>query len=153
VTALQVHPYKEHDVKVTFAHVCEFATTNRDGNLSIFNIFRQITATALPLTIPQMAIAWEWAMSYAEVNLKHTFNVELVDQDGNKVITMGGEVIAKPAPGHQPKPGETAYSSQVVNLQRVEFKKPGHYDLNFFVAGQLVHSTTFTVVVAQAKAA
>jgi hypothetical protein len=140
-------------MKAAYGHLCEFASVSADGKLSVFNIFSQITATALPLKIPQMSIAWEWELSYAEVNKKHAVAIELVDQDGNKLFTASGEVMSQPAPGHQPKPGETVRIPQVINLQGAEFKQAGRHDVNFFVAGQLVYTLTFAIVESPKKAA
>lgn len=44
------------NIKLNFAHICENVILDKNGNLSIINIFNQINAVAFPAVHPKMVI-------------------------------------------------------------------------------------------------
>jgi hypothetical protein len=136
-------------MKLNFAHLADYAVRTSDGKLTVVGISSQIVVPSIPCQL-LMYGAFEWGLTYAEVNRQHPLSVEIVDQDGQKIWSMTGHATVQPKQGHQPKPGELIGFGQVVALA-IQFKRDGRHETNFFADNRLVHTLTFDVVLLPPK--
>lgn len=121
-------------MEVSFAHLCDYAAVSQDRKLSVMGIFTAINAPQVPVVHPQMYLAFELELDYAEVGRDFTLEIQIVDEDGHAVwgIKAGGNVQAPTTP----KPGEKTNIGQIFAIQNLKFDKYGPYDVNIFINGR-----------------
>jgi hypothetical protein len=116
------------DIQV--AVLCD-AATDYGGKLNFLGAFDTILATQMPAIHPQCSIALRMTFNKAEEG-PHQVNLSFVDEDGQPVmrsIPISLEVRV---------PDETIFISRnfVVNLQQLEFKRPGLHSIDISLDGR-----------------
>jgi hypothetical protein len=128
-------------VKVTFAHICDYAIIARDGKLSVLGIFQGIATPAVPTVHPSMFLAFEVELNYAEAKQGGALRIEIVDQDGAKIIGVAADIKfdGQAGIGINPRIG------QVIGFQQLLFPRFGPYNVNFFCDDKLSLQQEFQV--------
>lgn len=132
-------------MKITFAHLGDYATVSREGKLSVLGIFANINLPKLPAQHPQMFLAFELEMGYAEAGRGIPLEIHCVDADGNKLFELKGEMQADLPPGVKAKPGERRRIGQIMAIHNLKLTCIGAHEINIFVGGQLATTVPFTV--------
>jgi hypothetical protein len=116
-------------MKVTFAHLCDYATISREGKLSVLGIFGAVNVPVLPKTHPMMYLVFEIEFSTAEFDRDLKFEVKVADADGGPIAAIqgkfriGGKIVA----------GETPKVPQVLPLANLPIAKAGNYQFSIFL--------------------
>lgn len=131
-------------MKITFAHLCDYAMLSREGKLSVMGIFSGIRPGQLPYVHPQAYLAFEIELSYAEVNRPVSVELQCIDADGNKSFQATSQLTFKSKAG-PPKPGDKPKLGQVLGIQNLQFTRACRYDINIFLNGNLSHQIEFEI--------
>ena len=129
-------------MKVTFFHLCDYAILSSDRKLSVMGIWSRINARKLPYVLPQVFLAFEIELNYAELGRPLKIEVKGVDADGKPSFGAEMEMTFGSA---QAKPGDKPRIGQVIKLHGLQFVRDGAYDINVFINGNLVHQEGFEV--------
>lgn len=132
-------------MKVTFAHLCDYALVSADRKLAVIGIFNRIFAQRLPHIHPQIFLAFEIDLDYTEATGSFDVRIECVDADGTAVFKIGSRITV--AAQSTPKPGEPFRAPQVVRLNQVTFGRAGKHDINIFLNNRVEHRIEFEVAV------
>ena len=128
-------------MKVSFVHLCDYATVSKEGKLSAMGIFDRINAPSFPHQHPMLALAFQIEMMPSEVNSRFSITVKMVNADGKPQLEIQGELeLTGTLPG-----GKTAKVPQVNAMTGVTFAKPGMYSFDIFVNGYHAGSAPFEV--------
>ena len=131
-------------MKVTFAHICDYASVSREGKLSTMGIFDRIQVAAVPASHPLFYLAFELEMRLAELGVPFKMGIKLVDADGNKMLETEGEMqIDATIAG-----AEVVRIPQLVAFGGMPLPRLGRYRFDIFVNGDHKHAATFDVAVA-----
>lgn len=124
-------------MRVTFAHLCDYATISREGKLSVLGIFSNINTTSLPMIHPMLFVVFEIEMSAGELNRDIHAVVEAVDEDGKSIAKAEGSfrvaLTGKPTPGERPR------VPQVLPMPGLRFEKEGLFSWSIWL--NKVHQT------------
>jgi hypothetical protein len=134
-------------VDVIFAHLCDTAIVGQDGKLSIIGIFDRIYAVSLPAVHDRLVLAFQIGPSYADIGSTFEVAVHCVDQDGQKVFEVKGNLKTEVAPGRTVRPGEKQRISQIIQVRNLQLQKAGSHDVNILINGEHRHTVSFDVVV------
>lgn len=118
-------------MKVTFAHICDYATISREGKLSVLGIFSTLGALKFPVQHPLMHLVFEVEMSSAELNSDITARIELRKPDGERVT--GGEL--KFRVGGKAPAGEKPRFAQIAPIAGTRFDGAGTYEWTIWLNG------------------
>jgi hypothetical protein len=131
----------EENVRVTFAHICDYAMVAQDGKLSVLGIFGAIAAKSVPVQHPSLFLAFEVELNYAEAKKGGALRIEMVDEDGKPMVQVKAELKYEGLTkiGNNPRIG------QVVGLQQLQFARFGPYNVNFFCNDELNLQMAFEV--------
>jgi hypothetical protein len=129
------------DIQV--AVLCDAATDNA-GKLNILGTFDTIFTNQFPAVHPQCAIALRMSFSKVEEG-SHKVKLSFVDEDGKPVM----QTIDIPIDVAVPE--DTIFISRnfLINIQQLEFKKPGLYSIDIAVDGRQEGSIPLLVKRAQ----
>jgi hypothetical protein len=129
-------------MRVTFAHLCDYATVSKEGKLSVLGIFSTISVSQIPARHAQMFLAFELELEPLELN--HDFNIEIRcrDADGGPVFAIQGTMNLE----GQAKPGQKPRIGQTVQLTNTEFRRPGDYDVTIQISGRVEATVPFSVI-------
>lgn len=127
---------------INYAFLCDYATTSKDGKLSILGIFANINVAGLPGVHPQAFLAFELGLHYTELNEEHQLRIECRDADGNQLFEIDGPLTVEGKAGPRDEPPRV---TQAMRLQMLRFERAGSYDINFNINGEHKRTVTFTV--------
>ena len=136
-------------MKVTFAHLCEYAMMSADRKLSVIGIFSSIRLRSLPGVHPQMFLAFEVEMNSAELGKPFTIVVECTDADGAKIFSTKG---AGTSEGRVPF-GENPRFAQFLAFRNTKFTRSGDHGINIWLNDRLEFQYKFQVIVARPNSA
>lgn len=128
-------------MKVTFAHVCDYASVSRDGKLSVIGIFDRLFTSALPTSHPLMYLAFELEMRPSEVGRPLKLGIVLVDADGGKTFETTADVTF----GVTVPSGEVVRIPQMLAFGGLPILKLGKYAFDIFINGDHKGSASFEV--------
>jgi len=133
-------------MQIQIATLCD-AATDYNGKLCILGTVDTLGAVNFPVTHPSCAVALRFCFS-AEDEGEHTVSIGFVDADGQP---MGGK--AERQFGVK-VPTETSFicSNMVVNIQGLQFQKPGEYLIRVMVNGDLYEEIPLRVIQVQQPA-
>ena len=117
---------------VNLALVADYANVSQDGKLNIMGIFQEVNPPFLPFQLPQMYLVISFEAGPAEFDSVKNIRVALLDNDGNELLALVGQVQV-PRP---PRPGRRAFINQVVGLNGVRFVRPGDYEFSILIGGE-----------------
>jgi hypothetical protein len=115
-------------MKVSLALLADAANVSREGKLNILGVFDRIHAKSFPVVHAQMKLVIRLEASPAEIGSKHNVEIKLLSENGEAVLGIKGQVELRGAP-----PGHPLRMDQVVSMNNVRFKTPGHYEFAILI--------------------
>ena len=127
-------------MQIQIATLCD-AATDYNGKLCILGTLDTLGAVQFPVTHPSCAIAIRFCFT-AEDEGKHTVSLGFIDADGQP---MGGKAERE---FEVRIPDETSFlcNNMVVNIQGLQFPKPGEYLIRLLVDGDLYEEIPLRVI-------
>ena len=119
-------------MKVGFAVLADGANISREGKLNILGIFDSIQVQQFPVTHPQMQLVMRFEADRAEGGRTKKVEVQLMDEDGQKLFVLGGEFTLGTG-----QPGETIGSNHILTINMMKFEHPGDYEFQILINGEL----------------
>jgi len=119
-------------MEVTLALLADYANVTREGKLNIMGIFELIYAHSFPFRHPQMQLIMRFESDAAEAGTTKDVEVQLVDEDGKKLMSIGGEITLG-----QGRPGEPIITNHILTLNNMGFEKPGDYEFKILIQGEV----------------
>ena len=120
-------------MKVTLAVIADYANVTKEGKLNILGIFDTIHATSFPCTHPSLLLVFKLEAGMTEVGRNKKVEVQLMDEDGTKLMSIGTELVIGPV-----RPGELFITGSILTFQNLVFPKPGTYQFDIFIDNQRV---------------
>ena len=129
-------------MKITYAHLCDYAMVTQDGKVSAIGIFHNIGCLVFPAMHPVAALAFEIDLIPAEVGRELRIAIQLTNQDGRMLGKMEGRMVPKgTVPG-----GEVLHIPQAILLAGLlRFERAGTYSFDIFVNDHLEYQLPFGV--------
>lgn len=131
-------------MKIDIAVVADEAKIE-GGKLSILGIFDQVNANSFPARHARMYLVLRFDVHPSEFGTKQKVDVQLVDEDGKKVLEMKGELTPDPGPAAQVPPGVTVHLPLLMEFKKLVFQKAGRYAFNVLINGSFVTSVSLTL--------
>lgn len=128
-------------MEVTLALLADYANVTREGKLNIMGIFEVIHAQSFPARHPQMQLIMRFESDPAEAGTTKDVEVQLVDEDGKKLMSIGGEITLG-----QGRPGEPITTNQILTLNNMGFEKPGDYEFKILIQEEVRATVRLKVV-------
>ena len=119
-------------MKVGFAVLADCANISREGKLNILGIFDSIQAQQFPVTHPQMQLVMRFEADRAEAGKAKKIEVQLMDEDGQKLFVLGGEFTLGTG-----RPGEAIGSNHILMIHMMKFEHPGDYEFKILINDEL----------------
>ena len=119
-------------MKVGFAVLADGANISREGKLNILGVFDSIQAQQFPITHPQMQLVMRFEADRAEGGRTKKVEVQLMDEDGQKLFVLGGEFTLGTG-----QPGETIGSNHILTINMMKFEHPGDYEFKILINDEL----------------
>ncbi len=128
-------------MEIQVAVLCD-AATDYGGKLNLLGAFDTIHAARMPAVHPQCSIALRMSFNKIEEG-NHRIRINFVDEDGKSVLKARdaeGQPVFKPIELTLPVtvPDDTIFVSRnlVVNMQNIQFEKPGLYAVDLAMDGR-----------------
>lgn len=116
-------------MQISFAHLCDHALIDQQNKLSIIGVFGVITTQNVPTLHAGSYLAFEIQLNPAELNRRFPLRIELVDEDGAKLMEANANIEV----GGTAKLGETPRVPQVLPLPPIKFEREGPHSFNFWL--------------------
>lgn len=115
------------------ALACDEARQQPDGKLDIRGVFNELNAPGFPAAQERMTVVFvmEWER---DVSGSVPFRADLVDESGQKMLSIQGHTEVRPTAEHQ----APAKTQLIMPLERVIFPHPGRYHFELSTRGQKV---------------
>ena len=118
-------------MRISFAHICDYASVSREGKLSINGIFSNIASQAFPSAHPLLYVVFEVDLSAAELNQELTTKVKLQGADGAEIFAASMRFKV----GGMARPGERPKIPQVLPIAGLVLPAPGMYQFSIWING------------------
>lgn len=128
-------------MQIALALLADYANISREGKLNILGIFEQIAAHSLPASHPQMQLVMTLEADGAEADRDHKIEIQLIDADGKKLFTFGGNLKFSPPP-----PGQKARLNHIIQINNTKFNDFGNYDFKILVNDEVRTSIPLALV-------
>ena len=126
-------------MQVRIAVLADYASISVGEKLNILGIFSMIMAHSEPIVHAQMQLVVQFEFDAAESGKKEV-RVVLEDQDGNNLLTLGGEIVVPRTPR-----GEPATVNQILLLNNVTSPHFGRYEFSVLLNNRLEATIPVTV--------
>lgn len=127
-------------MEVALALLADYANVSREGKLNILGIFDRINAQSIPAVHPQMQLIMTIEADRVEANRGHKVDVELIDEDGTKLFSIGGTLKFS-----SPPPGERIRINHIIQLNNLKFDRFGKYDFKILINNEVRKSIPLTI--------
>ncbi len=117
-------------MRITFAHLCDYASISKEGKLSVNGIFEGINAPQMPFRHSSMFVVFCIEVRRSEVDKVADVLIELRDEDGGLVVKAQAKLQVNKQP---PAPHDHVSLPQLVNLAGLSFPKAGTYTWSIFL--------------------
>ncbi len=129
-------------MKTDFAVVCDYALIDQYGKLSVLGMFQHIWVAQFPTVHPRLHLVVRLRGKRTEVG-QHRLLIRLVDDEHTEVLSGDGTVTF-----NEPPAGVTEIEAGTVLAFDVPFRKPGRYQFEVSIDGEV--ETVVPITVAQA---
>jgi len=119
-------------MEIDLALLADAATVDAAGKLNILGIFDRISASGFPAQHPHIALVLRFGASLNEAG-DHKVEIVLKAPGGEEVVRFNGDIKVGVGPTEG---GGRVRVPQVVNMERLVFKKPGGYSFDVAVDGE-----------------
>jgi len=127
-------------MKCELLTLCD-AATEYNGKLNILGTFDTIFATQSPAVVPSCSIASRLRFDKGEDG-EHSLKIAIIHQDGDPVMPpIEAKMIAR-----IPQGAPSAAYNFAVNLQTVQFKDFGAYEIQLSVGGRKAATIPFLLL-------
>ncbi|MGQ0563421.1 MAG: DUF6941 family protein [Gemmatimonadota bacterium] len=111
-------------MNLVLAIACDRAEVGADGKLNAEGIYNELSAPDFPAAHPSLTVVLviEWELQDAG---EQPIRADLIDPDGEMVITIQGHTDVELAPDNEVPP----QTRMVLPLENVVFRQPGRYRL------------------------
>lgn len=128
-------------MEVSLALLADAANISREGKLNVLGAFTSIGASAFPARHPSMQLVLEMDASISEVGTVKKIEVKLLDQDGQMLGEVTGEIkVQRPA-----EPGQRVHFGMVIPLTDVVFLKAGRHVFDVLIDGISLRQVPLTI--------
>ncbi len=117
---------------VQYVALCDQVIIGADGRPSLIGVVNDVSAPALPVTLPRLAFAARILFPVEEANRSYRVEVLITDPSGAEVGRPGGE-IALPTP---PMGVESVAVDIPLHFDLFELPAPGRYTFLLHVDGK-----------------
>ena len=117
---------------IDLALLADAATVDASGKLNILGVFDRISVGRFPAQHPHVSLVLRFGASMNEAG-QHKVEIVLLDPDGEQVLSLNGDLKVGVGPAVA---GGRVRVPQVVNMDRLVFKKPGRYSFDVSVDGE-----------------
>lgn len=128
-------------MEITLALLADYANISQEGKLNILGIFDRISAQSFPAIHPQMQLIMTIEADRVEASREHKIEVELIDADGTKLFSIGGNLKFSPPPS-----GERIRVNHIIQLNNLRFDHFGNYDFKILINNEVRKSIPLSVV-------
>jgi hypothetical protein len=116
------------------------AATEQQGKLNVLGAFDNIWTRQLPVKHPQCSIATRIRFEKIEDG-NHSVKIQIVDDDGKNIGPKPeGNISVRTGPGL-----DSSVANLILNIQGLEFKQYGRYQVDLAIDGQLQASLPLRV--------
>jgi hypothetical protein len=116
------------------------AATDQQGKFNVLGAFDNIFAKEVPIRHPSCSIASRIRFERAEAG-EHQVKISIIDIDGNPIGPKPeGKITVRIADN-----ADSAAVNLILNLQGIEFKQYGRYQIDLMVDGNIRASLPFRV--------
>lgn len=129
---------------VTLAICCDAANVSREGKLNLLGIFNSIHAGEFPATHPHLSLVLRVEARIGEEG-DHPLLIRFVDEDGGELFKVEGNLAL-----HGATPGRPMTAQTVIDVNNVQFPRPGTYAFDLFLDESHVRSVAIHAFEAQA---
>jgi hypothetical protein len=124
-------------MKTKYSLMCEAANVSSTGNLNAYGIFHNINVRHFPIIIPRMFYVACIQFHRSETGT-HLFRVNFIDDDGRPLILpLEREIMAFE---------NKLTANFLMGLDKIQFQKPGTYEVHLMINNQLLAVNTIRVV-------
>lgn len=134
-------------MRVSFAHICDYASVSREGKLSVNGIFSFIGAQTFPVQHPLLYLVFELDLSSSELNAEYECKVKLQGPDGPEIFSA----TLKFRVGGSARPGERPKVPQIIPIGGLILPGPGMHQFSIWVNGAHKFDVPFVVTKVDAK--
>jgi hypothetical protein len=128
-------------VKVALALLADYANVSREGKLNILGIFDRINAQNVPAIHPQMQLVLILEADRGDADKEHNIGIELIDADGAKAFSIGGNLRFVPPP-----PGEQVRINHIIQLNNLQFNRFSNYEFKILINNEVRGSIPLSVI-------
>jgi len=128
-------------MRVVLALLADAANRSEEGKLNVLGVFTNIRATEFPARHPQMQMVLELEASAAEVGREKKLEVDVMDEDGEKIAEFDANLTVPP-----PKvAGQRVHMQLSLKIVDMVFPKSGTYQFSVLIDGNEDRVYTLTV--------
>lgn len=126
-----------------FAFVADAAEVTQGKLYAIGGAFDTIWASSVPVAHPHLSLVMRLFFTPAEVGRKHRVEINLMDEDGKRMASVGGALEIGQNP-NLPKGWQQGFLT-VLNFANLKFEKFGGYSFEIVVDNFSVKSISLRV--------
>ena len=116
------------------------AATDQQGKLNVLGAFDNIWVRQLPVKHPQCSIAARIRFDRTEEG-SHSVKIQIIDEDGQNIAPkLEGNISVRTSPGL-----DSLATNLILNIQGLEFKQYGRFQIDLVVDDQLQASLPLRV--------
>jgi hypothetical protein len=130
-------------MQAEFAFLADSAEVVNGKLYIVGGSFDTIYAKQLPFNYRPFAFVMKLEMSPGELDRKHVIEVQVMDADGRRIATVGGDLVV--ARNSNLPPGWPQGVLNVMNFVGFKFDKLGDYSFEIMANGSTVKSVRFRV--------
>ncbi len=119
-------------MEVDFAFLADAAEAINGKVHVVGGAFDTIWAAQVPVSYPRLSFVLRLEFDAAEIGRKHRIDIQIMDEDGGNVQTVGGEITVGEKNAKLPK-GWRQGLLTVLNFANLRFMKLGDYSFNVVV--------------------
>jgi hypothetical protein len=117
-------------MEVKLGLIADYANVSQDGKLNVMGIFSRILTQAFPVTHPVMHLVLVFSASAAEKGKKKDLQIRLMNEDGQSLVEINGNLIVPE------QPGPSVEIQHVFALQLLQFQAAGAFAFHVMINGE-----------------
>jgi hypothetical protein len=125
--------------ELQYAHICNYASMDNNGNANLIGIFSQINAISYPTTLGRFVVA---------VSLKSRFNTDK-DFVFSVAIKSPDGKVQKPLVTNLKNAGENNVMTVFAEINNYVFQAPGKYEISIFMDDEMIKTIPLNALVAK----
>lgn len=127
-------------IQIALALLADGANISQEGKLNILGIFERISTQSVPATHPQMQLVMILEADRGDADKDHRMEIELLDEDGNKLFAIGGSLKFG-----APPLSEQIKINHAIQLNNLQFEKFGTYEFKILINNEVCKSVPLII--------